>query len=132
MIAIALMVFMIQNLTTKEESLVQINYDEFVQKMTNKDNFVLCISQTTCNHCRKYKPTLRKIAKENNIKIYYIEFDLLDQQEKELFQSYLNFSATPTTVFIKNGEEQSMATRINGGKSEEYTINKLKSNGFIK
>ena len=39
---------------------------------------------------------------------------------------------TPVTIFIKNGEEKTTATRIEGDISIERTIDKFKKNGFIK
>ena len=39
---------------------------------------------------------------------------------------------TPTTIFFKDGEEKTTATRIEGDISIERTIDKFKKNGFIK
>ena len=116
----------------RKEYLVQLNFDELENKINNKESFVLMISQTTCGHCAEYKPTLREVGKKNDIIIYYIESDLLTEEENKKFLSIINFDATPTTVFIKSGEEKSMATRIVGGRDSEYVTAKLKSNGFIK
>ena len=51
--------------------------------------------------------------------------------EKKEFSKYITFDGTPVTVFIKNGEEKTAATRINGSASTEKILAKLKSNGFI-
>ena len=40
--------------------------------------------------------------------------------------------ATPTTIFFKDGEEKTTATRIEGDVTEEKIITKIKQNGFIK
>ena len=110
----------------------ELKIDELIEKCENKESFILVISQTTCSHCKDFKPKLARISKKYKVNIYYIEIDLLtDEQNKEL-KSYFNFSGTPTTVFVKDGEEKSAATRINGDVSEEKIISKLKSNGFIK
>ena len=109
----------------------QISDDEILEKLENKEDMILLISQTTCTHCISYKPKLKDVANEYKIKIYYIDVDLLNEDEAEKLKSKVNYSSTPVTVFIKNGEEKTAATRINGDASKEKIIKKLKNNGFI-
>ena len=111
--------------------LVELKYNDVIKKLDNKENFVLCITQTTCPHCSEYKPKLRKVARKYDLVAYYIEVDLLNDEEMKDFLSHINYDVTPTTVFIKNGEEKTMSTRIKGDTGEEKIINKFKSNGFI-
>ena len=61
-----------------------------------------------------------------------VEKDTFTAEKSSAFSNLINYNATPTTVFIKNGEELSKATRINGNVSEQKIINKFKSNDFIK
>ena len=109
----------------------EIKYDAVMEKLENKESFVLCITQTTCSHCASYKPKLEEVANEEKIEIYYIEVDLLDEEESTGLKSVINYSSTPATVFIIDGEEKTAATRINGDASKDKIIKKLKSNGFI-
>lgn len=109
----------------------ELKYNEIIEKIENKDDFVLLISQTTCTHCISYKPKLEEVANEYKINIYYIEVDLLNDEERDKFSSYINYSSTPVTAFLKNGEESTVANRINGDASKDKIEKKLKSNGFI-
>ena len=109
----------------------KIEYKALVEKIENKEDVIVLISQTTCGHCASYKPKLQDIANKYKIDIYYIDVDLLSEEENTELKKYINFSATPATVFLKNGEEKSAATRINGDASREKIEKKLKSNGFI-
>lgn len=111
--------------------LKQLKYDEVMEKIQNKESFILVVSQTTCLHCKEYKPVFKKILKKNKLTAYYIEYDLLSKEEKKEFVKYINFDSTPVTVFLKNGEESTTANRIVGAREEEYIIGKLKSNGYI-
>lgn len=111
--------------------LKELKYNEVIEKIESKDDFVLLISQTTCTHCISYKPKLEEVANEYKINIYYIEVDSLNDEEREKFSSYINYSSTPVTVFLKNGEESTVANRINGDASKDKIEKKLKSNGFI-
>ena len=110
----------------------EIKYDKVMEKIDAKDSFVLLLSQTTCSHCMDFKPKLAKVAKDYKIEIYYLETNLLSDEEHDELKKHFSFTGTPTTVFVINGEEKTAATRIEGDASEEKIIRKLKSNGFIK
>lgn len=113
-------------------NLIEINYNELKEKIDNKEDFVLCVSRTTCSHCQDYKPKLKKVGYKYKIDIYYIDVDLLNDDELKMFKNTVSFDgSTPITIFFKNGEEKTTATRIEGDVSEEKLINKLKTNGFI-
>ena len=100
--------------------LKELSYKEVMEKLDNKEDFILLVSQTTCFHLRKYKLTA-----------YYMEYDLLSKDDKKEFVKHINFDSTPVTAFITDGDEITTANRIVGAKSEEYIIAKLKSNGYI-
>lgn len=115
---------------SKEGNLLELNLNNLKEKMENKETFVLCISKTTCSHCNDYKPKLKSIANEYNIDIYYIDVDKYNEEE---FSNLISFDgSTPTTIFIKNGDEETTSNRINGDVSKSKIIDKLKSNDFIK
>ena len=111
----------------------EIGYDEIIEKIENKEDFVLLISQTTCSHCANYKPKLKDVANEYKLNVYYIDIDLLEEEEYNNLNSYLSFktAGTPVTLFLLNGEEKTVANRIKGDSSKDKIIKKLKSNGFI-
>ena len=109
----------------------EIKYNELIKKIENKEDIVLLISQTTCSHCITYKPKLKEVANDNKVYVYYIDVDLLNDDESSKLKSYVNYSSTPVTIFLKDGEEKTAANRINGDASTEKIIKKLKSNGFI-
>ena len=105
---------------SSDNGLVELNYNELTTKIENKEDFVVCISRTTCSHCNDYKPKLRKVANKYKINIYYTDIDKYNKTDLEKF-----------TIFIKNGEEKTTATRIEGDVSTDKIIDKLKKNGFI-
>lgn len=109
----------------------EIQYDALIEKIENKDDLIVLISQTTCGHCASYKPKLEDMANKHKVEIYYIDVDLLDEDEYNNLIKYINFSSTPVTVFLKNGEEKTAVNRINGDASRDKIERKLKSNGFI-
>lgn len=111
----------------------KIGYKEIIEKIEDKEDLVLLISQTTCSHCENYKPKLKDVAKKYKLHVYYIDIDLLEEDEYDELDSYLSFasSGTPITIFLKDGNETTVANRIKGDSSKDKIIKKLKSNGFI-
>ena len=115
-----------------KEYYIELNYEQFVKKIEKKDSFVLCLSQTTCSHCADFKPKLKEVAEQYKVELYYMETNLLNEEQTESLKKIVAFSGTPTTVFITDGEEKLVANRISGDISKEKLIKKLKSNGIIK
>ena len=109
----------------------EISFNDIMEKIENKEDVVLLISQTTCSHCISYKPKLKDVANKYKLNIYYIDVDLLNEDEAKELKSKVNYSSTPVTVFLKNGEEKTAANRINGDASKDKIVKKLKNNGFI-
>ena len=115
-----------------KSNLKEINIKEVIEKVNNKENFVLCISKTTCTHCNSYKPKLDKISKKYNLEIFYIDIDKYSTEEESEFKKYISFDgSTPVTVFIKNGEEKTASNRIFGNLSYDKVLKKIKKEGFI-
>ena len=77
-------------------------------------------------------PTLKKVLKEYDITIYHIDNSKLTEEQIGELNTYVNISGTPTIAFITKGEEESTFYRIVGDISYEATIEKFKSNGYIK
>jgi len=118
-------------LKNKKEYFKEIKYDEIIEKVNNKESFTLCFTQTSCGHCAAFKPKLERIANEYKTPIYYIEIDLMNNSEVEELEKYFQFAETPTTTFVINGEEKTMANRITGNVDSDKVIKKLKNMGLI-
>lgn len=122
----------IKNNTKQTGELIEVNYKQVKEKVINKENFILVITQSTCSHCATYKPKVKEVAKDYNLNVYFISLDLEKEEDKKAFLKEFNFSgATPTTIFIKNGTEDSILNRIIGDVSEKKIIEKFKKMGFI-
>ena len=117
---------------TKERHIKEINLDEFKEKIANKDTFALYIGNEGCTHCISYRPILEKVLDDYDITIYQLDNSKLTDEEYNEFRTYINISGTPTIVFITEGEEETTLNRINGEISRDTTIERFKSNGYIK
>lgn len=115
-----------------KSSLTELNINEVIEKINNKDSFVLCISQTNCPHCAEYKPKLEKASNNYDIEIFYIDINKYDKEKINEFKKYISFDgSTPVTAFITDGEEGTASNRIFGDTSYDKIVKKLKSTGFI-
>jgi len=124
----------VKNLEVKEQVVSQgffkeISLGELLVKLDNKESFILLQSQTWCGHCVKTKPIYEEIVKEYNLEVFYIEVDLLTEQEKATLNAHINYKNTPCTVLIKEGVE---AGRIRGFYNKENLIKELVKIGAIK
>jgi len=112
--------------------LIELNVDDVIEKVNNKESFVLCISRTDCSHCMDYKPKLEKITREYDIEIFYIDIDKYEQDDVTEFKKNISFDgSTPVTAFIIDGNETTASNRIFGNSSYDKIIDKLKDTGFI-
>lgn len=118
----------------KEEStsLIKISYTEFIKKVDNKETFVLEIMRKDCSACISFKPKLTEFLDENNLNIYYIDTNDFSEDEDIDFSKRINYTATPTIVFITEGEEETVSSRIVGNVSKDKLLSKFKANGIIK
>lgn len=131
---IALLILTGCKLKTYEE----ITYDEYVEMIENEENFILFIGSATCSHCNDYKSKVEKIVRNYQIMIYYIDVNKFTDEQLNKFKTTINFSGTPTTVFIENGKEKTDSKgnvstyRINGNVDYNKLIKKLQKAGYIK
>ncbi len=115
-----------------DKHLVELTVSELKEKIENKETFILVNTGSECPHCKSYKPKLKKILKEYNITAYEVVLDKIDNDADSAYlKSVANTSGTPTTVFIKDGEEISTASRLVGDKDKTTIIAHLKRYGYI-
>lgn len=117
-----------KKITTYEE----INYEEFKQKIENKESFALFVGSHDCTHCDDYKVTLNRLVSEYQIVVYYIDIANMKTDEYSEFKTKINFSSTPTTVFIKDGAEETVYNRIVGALPYSKVVKKFTKAGYIK
>lgn len=131
-ILIFTLVILLTGCTSDDEYIREISLDGFKRKIANKKTFVLYIGNENCSHCVAYLPTLKSVLKEYKITIYHLDNSKLSKKEYNEFSEYISISGTPTIAFITKGEEETTLNRIVGETSKEDTIERFKTNGYIK
>lgn len=112
--------------------LKSIDYNQFKEKVKNKESFIVEVIQTDCSACKNFTPKYRKIINQYKIESFQLNYSDLSEEEKKEFDSTFSINATPSVLFITNGEEPSVLTRIVGDVEEDKIITKLQSAGYIK
>lgn len=102
---------------------------DLVEKLNQKETFILLVSQDGCSHCEEYKPILNRVLEENNKTAYEIEWKEIRNHDK--LKNLFNINGTPTTIFINDGIEKTTINRLVGSTTYNDLKNKLKERGFI-
>ncbi len=116
----------------ESDRLHRISYTEFIKKRENKESFVLEIMRDDCHNCVELKPKIINILEKYKIDMFYINTNDFSEEEYNSFNKIVNYSGTPTIIFVKDGDEETVASRIVGNISEEKVLAKFKANGIIK
>ena len=119
-------------------NITKIEGDRYKELIESSDKHVVVIAQVGCSACISAKPYLDKIAKENNIDIYYYEVDqIASEDEFNYFTTSLEYIkeqveaetlSTPTIMITQNKE---VIASMVGFEGEEKTVSLLKEQGII-
>lgn len=114
--------------TTYEE----VSFDTVMEMLDNKQSFILFIGSSSCSHCATYEPKLNSVIKEYQVKVYFIDVSKLSETENSKLNAKISYgNATPMTVFIENGKEQSSYNRIRGDQDRDVIVSVFQKNGYI-
>lgn len=116
--------------SSSEYEIPQLTYKEYLEKIENKDTFVLLVSQTYCSHCINYKPKYSEVISKNNVPGYELDLLTLTEEDFDVFCELVGVDGTPTTIFYRDGQEVTSA-RLEGSKSQEELTEVLKKYKFI-
>ena len=115
----------------QSEHLKKISYSELENKMNNREDFILLISNLYCSHCNSFKPKFIEVLNNYNITAYEIDLSTLEPGDREKLDNKIDFNGTPTTIFIEKGVENDINKRIIGDTTREVIIEKLKNANYI-
>lgn len=111
-----------------------IDYKGYEKLLKSKDTSILVIGQTTCSYCMKAKPILNQIVVDKNVKINYINVNILEADDRSKFNTSLDYLqenewGTPLTLILKDGE---VIASSNGLLDYDGYVKLFEDNGLIK
>jgi thiol-disulfide isomerase/thioredoxin len=114
-------------------SLTFIDYAKFEDLFNSNETSIIVVGKAGCGYCSMYKPVINGIAKDNGIKINYIDYLAITYDERTTLFSSLNVDleefGTPTTFIVKGKE---VIDSLVGYTEEDETIKFYKENGILK
>lgn len=112
--------------------LKNINYKNLTDMLNKKETFVLYLTDESTDG-NVLKKTLLNVSKDNNINSYYLNTDKLNDDEKNELKNIITFEDTNIIIFVKNGTEETVLTRIDDIYISEAKLKEeLKTQYFIK
>jgi predicted bacteriocin transport accessory protein len=122
---------------SKYTNLTFVDYAAYKKIYEGFGKNILVIGRSGCSYCSKYKPVINEVAKEEGLKIYYLDIIKLTEDEwNTLFEKDLadfvkanqNWG-TPSTIIL---EDQKVVDSFVGYTDKAATIKFYKKNGLIK
>ena len=118
------------NTETDEEypNLAKLTYDQYECLYNSDTPFVMVITQSTCSYCKQYLPFVNEYAGENDLPVYILEIDTMDNTDVQDVLSSLSYFddnsdwGTPLTLAIK---DKKVATEINGYTNQTNDLDKV-------
>ncbi|MGP1361538.1 MAG: thioredoxin family protein [Candidatus Fimenecus sp.] len=111
-------------------SFEKITVEEAVRKISEKERFVLYTGRITCEDCRRIVPYLSMIAKEKNIKIFYLDSEntKIDSDIKSFREKY-EIRSVPSIILFEKDQYKSAKFDYNASNIKYELINALKNIG---
>ena len=81
--------------------------DEVLEKLENKESFIVYVGYDDCQSCKEFKPILNQLIENYDITIYYLPTDdkQTEDQLNEIQYNYFHrMYWTPTTYIVEDGE----------------------------
>ena len=110
------------------ENLAKLTYDQYDCLYNSDEPFVMVVTQSTCHYCEQFLPVINDYAAKNDLPIYFLEIDTMDQTDAQnIFSTLTYFSensgwGTPLTLAIKDKE---VVTELSGYTDDTTSIDNL-------
>ena len=124
-----------------EANITYIEFDKYKDLIQEKGTNIVVIGQTTCSHCIAIKPALNSVAGEYKLKLYYINVDVLEEEDSnEFFESLKTLEyndpdfvekgsfGTPLILIIKDGK---ISNYISGERTTSQLVREFTKYGLI-
>ena len=110
--------------------LKNITLNSLNELINNKKNFVLYLTDNKDG--KVLKNNLEKISKENKLESFYINTTKLNDKDLNSLKEIFKFDETNIIIFVKNGKEETVLSRINDTYiSEKELEQELITQGYI-
>lgn len=107
------------------------NLKNLNKMIDNKETFILYLTDE--DEGKVLKNTLQDVANDNKVNIYYLNTIKLNEKDLESLKKIFTYDETNVILFIKNGQEETVLSRINDLYiSKKVLEQELKNQNYIK
>ena len=110
----------------------KINLNELQKKLEAKETFILYLTDES-DDVKTFNKTIEKVAKNNNLTVFYLNTLKLKDNDLEKLKELFTYEDTNFISFIKNGEEETVLSRISDTFiGEKKLTQEFINQGYIK
>ena len=114
------------------KALINISMDEYLTLYSGAENSIVFVARPTCPYCEITEPIIRKIAKDYNIKINYLNTDEFSEDDRANFvrhnEMFSEGYGTPMILVVSNNQ---IVTYFEGLTDTAHFIEFFKANNII-
>lgn len=126
-----LITILILTCACSSSNLKSLNLKSLEKKLNDKETFILYLTDESDG--KALKNTLSKVSKDNNITSFYLNTIKLTDDDLESLKEKFTFEDTNIILFIKDGVEETVLSRIDDVYiSEKDLAQELINQGYIK
>ncbi len=113
-------------------NLKSINLKTLNDKLDNKETFVLYLTDES-EEGNVLKTTLNNLKSNNDFQVFTLNTDKLNKDDSKALKEKFTFENTNIIIFIKNGQENTVISRIDDPYISENNLKEeLKNQEYIK
>lgn len=113
---------------SKYENLSKLTYNQYDCLYNSDEPFIMIITQSTCHYCEQFLPIVNDYAGKNNLPVYFLEIDTMDDEDVQTVFSSLSYFdensdwGTPLTLAIK---DKKVVDTLSGYTDDTSALDKL-------
>ena len=112
-------------------NLKKLNIKSLNNLLNKNETFILYLTDESDG--KVLKKTLNEVCKDNNLEAYYINTLSLKDEDLKSLKSLFTYDETNIILFIKNGNEETVLSRINDLYINKFDLEQeFKNQGYIK
>ena len=115
-----------------EKDFESINVDKYLEYYNGSEDKIIFIGRPTCSYCQVAEPIVKKINKDYDLNIYYLNTDDFVDDDEGNFVSSDEFLkdgyGTPMLFIVSNGK---IVDKVDGLSDTAHYLDFLKKNNFI-
>ena len=86
------------------EYLMDIDTDTYLEMIDSGSKYIVVVGSGSCSACKKYKPIVEKFSNEKKLKLYFVDLDNIDVNDRYKIYDISEINYLPTTQVFENGK----------------------------